>query len=270
MAPINVSCIQMDIKQCSKEENIEKALIMAKNAVISGARMIVFPEVFSTGFCYKDLESIGETSESKRVEDYYTIKRLMQFSKMYDCVLIGSIIEKRIDTTNNIKYYNLGFCIESGNLAGIYRKTHLYGMEKKHFSRGEEILPIKLDKLNIKIGLQICFELRFPEISRKLTIAGADILVTVAEFANPKATQWNALAAARAIENQIPHIACNRVGVAPFASYFGKSLIINAWGNIKAEAGQDECFITGEIDPDETKRIRCKVSIINDRQLDLY
>ncbi|MGD9779531.1 nitrilase-related carbon-nitrogen hydrolase [Methanomethylovorans sp.] len=270
MATIKVSCIQMNITQCSKEKNVEKALLMTKDAIGSGARIVVLPEVFSTGFCYKDLESVAETSPSQRVEEYPTIERLLQFSKVHDCVLIGSVVEKRMEKPDLTRYHNLGFCIESGDLAGTYRKTHLYGLEKKHFSRGENIAPIRLERNDITIGLQICFDLRFPEISRKLALAGADILVTVGGFAEPKAGQWKALAASRAIENQIPHIACNRVGTAPFASYFGKSMIINAWGNMKAEAEGDECFIIGEIDTDETKRIRGKVSLLDDRQLDLY
>jgi predicted amidohydrolase len=143
-------------------------------------------------------------------------------------------------------------------------------MEKTHFSRGGQICPIKLEKLGITIGLQICFEIRFPEVSRKLVLADADILITVAEFANPKLNQWKALVASRAIENQIPHIACNRVGTAPLASYFGNSMIVNAWGNVKAEAGNEECFVVGEIDMDETQRIRGKVSLLDNRQLDLY
>lgn len=270
MAAIQVSCVQMNIAQCSKEQNIEKALLMAKKAIDAGARIIVLPEVFSTGFCYKGLDSVAESSVSQRVEEYPTIQKLLQFSEKHDCVLIGSIIEKKKENMDILKYHNLGFCIESGYLAGVYRKTHLYGMEKTHFSRGESIFPIELKTLGIIIGLQICFELRFPEISRKLALAGADILVTVAEFAHPKATQWKALVAARAIENQIPHIACNRIGTAPFVSYFGNSMIVNAWGNIRYEAGDDECFIVGDIDMGETKRIRDKVSLFDNRQLDLY
>ncbi|WP_367343480.1 nitrilase-related carbon-nitrogen hydrolase [Methanomethylovorans sp.] len=270
MTIIKISCVQMDIKQCSKEENIEKALLMAKDAIAAGTRIIVFPEVFSTGFCYKDLGFVAETSPSQRVEEYPAIKRLLQFSRVHGCILIGSVIEKKVECTDQIRYHNLGFCIESGDLAGIYRKTHLYGLEKRHFSRGEGISPIRLERTGITVGLQICFDLRFPEVSRKLAFEGADVLVTVGGFADPKSSQWKALATTRAIENQIPHIACNRVGTAPLASYFGRSMIINAWGNMKAEAEGFECLITGEIDIDETKRIRGKVSLLDDRQLDLY
>jgi predicted amidohydrolase len=155
-------------------------------------------------------------------------------------------------------------------IAGIYRKTHLYGMEKSYFSQGDIILPIKLQKSNLTIGLQICFELRFPEIARKLALAQADVLITVAAFAEPKLTQWKSLVNARSIENQMPHIACNRVGTAPFASYFGNSIITNAWGNIKSQATSEECYIIGEIDLQETKKIRGKVSLLDDRQVNLY
>ena len=70
MTTIKVSCIQMGIIQCSKEQNIEKALLLADKAIDSGARIIVLPEVFSTGFCYKGLESVAETSASRKVEAY--------------------------------------------------------------------------------------------------------------------------------------------------------------------------------------------------------
>lgn len=237
---------------------------MAGEAISDGAKLIVLPEVFSTGFCY---DNIGEVSERS---PYPTIETLSKFSKEHDCILIGSIIVTGIDNKGLPLYANLGFCIESGCLAGTYKKTHPFGMEKSYFSSGDTILPIKLKKNDITIGLEICYELRFPEVARKLTMMGADILVTIAEFPVPKANHWKSLASSRAIENQIPHIACNRSGIDPYSSFFGGSLIIDAWGDIKTEAGKDECIIIHEIDLDETKKIRRLVPLFEDRRLDLY
>lgn len=254
----------MDVSHCSKQTNISKAISMAKDAISDGAKLIVLPEVFSTGFCYDNIEEVSERFP------YPTIEALSNFSKEHDCILIGSIIGAEVDDKESPLYANLGFCIESGYLVGTYKKTHPFGMEKSYFSSGDTILPIKLKKNDITIGLEICYELRFPEVARKLTIMGADILVTIAEFPDPKANQWKSLASSRAIENQIPHIACNRSGIDPYSSFFGGSLIIDAWGETKTEAGKDECIIVHDIDPDETKKIRRAVPLFEDRRLDLY
>jgi predicted amidohydrolase len=264
MKSIQAACIQMDILHCSKPANVSKALSMAKNAISCGAKLIVLPEVFSTGFCYDDMEKVSELAP------YPTIKTLSDFSREYDCIIIGSVIEKKVDDNGLPAYYNLGFCIESGHLAGTYRKTHPFGMEKSYFSKGDTILPIELKRNNITIGLEICYELRFPEVARKLSLAGADILVTIAEFPDPKANHWKSLAMSRSIENQLPHIACNRTGKDPYSSFFGGSLIIDAWGEVKAQAGNDECIIIHDIDLDENKNIRSIVPLFEDRRPDIY
>lgn len=264
MTTIKAACIQMDISHCVKQANIDKAISMAEDAASEGVKLIVLPEVFPTGFCYDTIEDVAEYAP------YPTIKKLSGFSKKHDCIIIGSIIERQATDKESHAYYNLGFCIESGHLAGMYRKTHPFGMEKSYFSRGDTILPINLKKHDITIGLEICYELRFPEVARKLTLAGANILVTIAEFPDPKANHWRFLATSRAIENQIPHIACNRMGKDPYSSFFGGSLIIDAWGEVKAEAGKNECIIMHEINLDETKKIRSSVPLFEDRRPDLY
>jgi predicted amidohydrolase len=288
---MKVACIQMDVLHCRKQENLEKALYMALEAVNKGAKLIVFPEVFSTGFCYEHLDYAAETLPSPILEN------LACFSEANDCVIIGSIIEKvalekisdsrkttdtgnkkatnskntiALNSTNSILYYNLGFCFESGVLAGSYRKTHPFKDENQYFSRGNSIEPITLKKQNLKIGFQICYELRFPEVARKLTLAGSDILITVAAFPNPRAEHWKTLAKARAIENQIPHIACNRTGSAPDCTYFGNSMIIDAWGEVKADAGSKECIIVYDLDLSEKDEIRMAIPVFNDRRTELY
>jgi len=142
--------------------------------------------------------------------------------------------------------------------------------KKKYFESGRRISPIKLPISGLRIGLMICYELRFPEIARKLVLEGSDILVTIAEIADPKAHHWRGLSIARSIENQIPHIACNRPGKDCYSTYFGGSLITDAWGEIKIEAGLDECIITHDIDLEETRKIRKSVPVLEDRKPELY
>jgi predicted amidohydrolase len=256
---------------------------MALEAVNKGAELIVLPEVFSTGFCYEYFDHVAETLPSPLLEN------LACFSEANDCIIMGSVIEKVAseetfgsgnpadsenstlsDPSNSSFYYNLGFCFESGALAGSYRKTHPFKDENRYFSRGNSIEPITLKKHNLKIGFQICYELRFPEIARKLSLAGSDLLVTTAAFPNPRSEHWKTLAKARAIENQIPHIACNRTGSAPDCTYFGNSMIINAWGEVKADAGNKECVIVHDLDLSEKDEIRKAIPVFEDRRTELY
>ncbi len=291
---MKVACIQMDVLQCKKQENLEKALYMALEAVEKGAELVVFPEVFSTGFCYENLDHAAESLPSPVLEN------LACFSEANDCIILGSIIQKdggekgqesgfteknditereynfsrkeqKIPESNNSNlYYNLGFCFESGTLAGTYCKTHPFKGENKYFSKGSSIEPISLKKQNLKIGFEICYELRFPEVARKLALAGSDILVTTAAFPNPRSEHWKILAKARAIENQIPHIACNRTGSAPDCSYFGHSMIIDAWGEVKADAGSKECVIVHDLDMSRKGEVRKAIPVFEDRRTELY
>lgn len=271
---MKVACVQMDVLLCKKQENLEKALHLALKAVTKGAEIIVLPEVFSTGFCYEKIEHSAESLPSP------TLENLACFSEANNCILIGSIIQKAINETvenkeskeskNSILYYNLGFCLESGILAGTYRKIHPFKGENKFFSRGNLLEPISLKNQDLKIGFEICYELRFPEVARKLALAGSDLLVTTAAFPNPKSEHWRTLVRARAIENQIPHIACNRIGSAPGISYFGNSMIVDSLGEVKADAGDKENVIVFDIDLSAKEEVRKDVPVFKDRREELY
>ncbi|MBP2029425.1 putative amidohydrolase [Methanohalophilus levihalophilus] len=257
---MKVACIQMDVKLCEKENNCRKALEMAEKAIAEGAEIIVLPEVFSTGFCY---DNIGEQAERK---PYPSLEPFRELSLKHDCVIIGSIIELQGDN----QYSNMGFCIASGELTGEYRKTHPFKKENAYFSKGTEIQAFEITGKSLKIGLEICYEVRFPEVARKLALQGADILVTIAQFPDPRRDQWEILSKARAIENQIPHIACNRTGSDPGSSFFGKSMIIDALGTIVDEAGREEAVVIGNLDPALVKETRTFIPVFTDRRDDLY
>jgi predicted amidohydrolase len=290
---MKVACVQMDVQQCMKQKNLNKALSMAVEAAEKGAELIVLPEVFSTGFCYENFDRIAESFPGP------TLDSLLCFSETRDCILVGSLIEKTVVgkdpaerataekiaseksspeiglkganvDVNSTLYYNMGFCLESGKLVGTYRKTHPFKSENSYFSKGDSIEPISLKKHNLKIGFELCYELRFPEIARKLTLAGSDLLITTAAFPNPRSDHWKTLIKARAIENQTPHIACNRTGNAPDVSYFGGSMIIDAWGEVKADAGHKECVIVHDLDFDHKKEVRENIPVFEDRRTELY
>ncbi|MDD2438647.1 MAG: carbon-nitrogen family hydrolase [Methanosarcinaceae archaeon] len=268
---MKVACIQMEISLCSKEENLKRAFTLAKKAILKGAEILVFPEVFLTGFCYAHIEEVAEARSGAIFE------ALLDFSKEKNCVLVGSLIEKEEPLALNPSekkqfpaYYNLGFCIDSGKLVGTHRKTHLYGQEKKYFVAGNQISPIKLEKRGLLIGLIICYEIRFPEIARKLALEGAELLISVSEIPAFFGKPWQTLTLARAMENQLPCIACNRTGKDCYSTYFGKSFMADAWGKKLAFAGEKEGILLGEIDLRRARKLRKNSSIFGDRRPELY
>ncbi len=169
----------------------------------------------------------------------------------HNCLFIGSLRSGR---------QNLGFCLDGDGLQ-LRPKIHPFGGEKEHFDGGDFISPVAT-KWG-RVGLEICYDLRFPEVARSLALQGADFLVTVAQFPALRREQWRALAMARAIENQMPHLACNW-------ARGGGSLIIDARGRVLAEAGSEETLILADIDLADRDAFRREVSCFADRRPEIY
>ncbi len=240
------ACIQLTIRLCRRDENLARALAMAADAVDGGAEILVFPELFLTGFCYeKDL--------SER-PPYPTLNPLRSFVEEHGCLIVGSLVDGRL---------NRGFCLDENGI-GFQDKIHPFGPEKVHFEGGGSISPIPT-KWGA-VGLEICYDLRFPEVARKLALSGADYLVTIAQFPALRGYHWQTLIRARAIENQIPHIACNAAG----PEFCGGSVILDSWGTPLAEAGSGEATILAEIDLEDRDRVRQEIPALTDRRPEIY
>jgi predicted amidohydrolase len=140
-------------------------------------------------------------------------------------------------------------------------KVHPFGPEREHFDGGGFISPIATRRG--MVGLQVCYDLRFPEVSRLLALQGADFLVTIAQFPPQRQAQWRTLCLARAIENQFPHLACNW-------AQGGASLIVNARGEAQVEAGNNECIILGEVDLAVRDEVRREIPCFADRRPEIY
>ena len=240
------ACIQLQIQPCKTDENLRWALAMATDAVERGAEILVFPELFLSGFCYSlDL--------SDR-HPYASLDPLRSFVEEHCCMILGSIVDGRL---------NRGFCLDENGI-GFQDKIHPFGPEKAHFEGGGSISPIPTDRG--AVGLEICYDLRFPEVARNLAISGADYLVTIAQFPASRGYHWQTLCRARAIENQIPHIACNGAG----PEFCGGSAILDSWGMPLAEAGSDEATILAEIDLAGRDRVREEIPALTDRRPEIY
>jgi predicted amidohydrolase len=222
---------------------------MAGSALAKGAEILVLPELFLTGFCYEP--SLQSTQAAQDRPPYPSLDPFWALAREHNCIFLSSLRRGR---------QNLGFCLE-GNRLQIRPKIHPFGGEKVHFDGGKVILPVNT-KWGL-VGLQVCYDLRFPEVARTLALQGAEILVTVAQFPAQRRDQWRTLAMARAIENQMPHLACN------WASG-GGSLIIDARGRVLAEAGFEQTVILADIDLADRDLFRREVSCFADRRPEVY
>ena len=240
------ACVQLQIRLCQVRANLERALDMASSAIERGAEVVVFPELFLTGFCYE-----------RDVLDrplYPTLDPFQKFVQEHGCMIIGSLVDSRT---------NLGFCLDSEGI-GFQPKIHPFGPEKEHFDGGGKIAPVDTSKG--KVALEICYDLRFPEVARSLVLQGADFLVTIAQFPASRGEHWRNLCIARAIENQIPHIACNGAG----PELYGRSMIVDSWGKVLAEAEGEETLILAEIEPDHRDTVRKEIPVLQDRRPEVY
>jgi predicted amidohydrolase len=246
---MRAACLQLQIESCKSEENLSRALQMAGAALAKGAEILIFPELFLTGFCYE--LTMQSPSTVQDISPYASLDIFQALAEENDCLIIGSIRRGRL---------NQGFCLDREGLQ-LRPKIHPFGRELEHFDGGDNISPVAT-RWGLA-GLEICYDLRFPEVARSLALQGADFLVTVAQFPQLRRDQWRTLAMARAIENQMPHLACN------WASG-GGSLIIDARGRILAEAGTEEALLWADIDLADRDQFRREVSCFADRRPEVY
>ncbi|MCX7945203.1 MAG: acyltransferase [Deltaproteobacteria bacterium] len=259
---MKVATVQMNIKFADIQHNVSRAKELIEN---SNARLIVLPELFNTGYMFDSPEEILSFSEDT---NGYTIKVLESIAKSKECYITGGFAEK---DNNNI--YNSSFLIGPTGLCGIYRKIHLFRDEKRVFKPGD--LPLRLYEIDgFNIGLMICFDWLFPEISRSYALMGADIICHSANLVLPFCP--DALIT-RALENRMFFILSNRIGCESMGDkllkFIGKSEIVAPNGDVLIRAGADvEGIFEVEIDPLQArdKNITPLNNIFEDRRCDMY
>jgi predicted amidohydrolase len=140
--------------------------------------------------------------------------------------------------------------------------------EEKFLTSGDQIGSLDIE--GIPAGVMICYDIRFPELARTLALAGAQILFVPAEWPHPRLHHWRTLLMARAIENQMFVVACNRVGISGKTEFFGHSMIIDPWGEIIAEGGEQEEIISASLQMSDVKQVRNKIPVFDDRRPEIY
>jgi omega-amidase len=255
---IKAAAVQFTIALGDIEANLSHAVTTLRRLAQEGVEMAVLPEMWSCGFAYRELNQLA-----KRTPEL--VAQLTELSRELSMVIVGSLPEAHGD-----KVYNTAYVLDRGRLAGSYRKMHLFSLmgEDRSLDSGDSILVAETSVG--KIGVMICYDLRFPELARRLTLEGADIIVVPGEWPKPREEHWRTLLRARAIENQLFVIAANCCGIVGKLDFFGQSLIIGPKGEILAEGGYQNCEPAALLEPAEMASWRESITCLKDRRPDCY
>lgn len=250
------AAVQFDVILGDIDLNLSYAIPEIYRLINNGVRLIVLPEMWSTGYAWRKLGKLAERTPE-------IIRELQRGSEK--SVIIGSMPEKDGDCL-----YNTAYVIDCGKLIGKYRKTHLFTpMKEDYFLKSGES-PLLCSTSVGKIGVLICYDVRFPELARRLTLDGAKMLAVPAEWPHPRLDHWKTILKARAIENQLFVIAANRCGRQKSVRFCGNSMMVNPWGEVIGEAGEDQTTVTAGIDVSLVDRYRAELPALKSRRPEIY
>lgn len=254
----------------NKQDNLIESLKYIKEAAERQADYIFFPE-FQMAFSSntQTLDELYKTAET--LPDSKFIKRLCQYSKKYKIGIIGTFFEKN-PYKKDKRVFDTAFSTDkNGKIVSVYRKLHLYDAfgfkESLKFSRGDKIPKLITTPIG-KMGLMICYDIRFPELSRILTVNGSDIIVIPSGWIHGimKEEHWITMLKARAMENGVYVIAPNQVG----NIFCGRSMIVDPLGSILTDLGDKIGVEFVGIQRERIDEVRKTLPLLKNRRTDIY
>lgn len=252
-----------------KNSNITKALNMIQVSAQNKSDIVILPEMFN---CPYDIEKFREYAEEK--SDSKTLKTISKVSEEFNIYIIAGSIPELED--GNL--YNSSFIFKNGEIIGCHRKIHLFDIdipkitfkESKVLREGNQITVV--DTEFCKIGIAICYDMRFPELLRLMALRGAKLIAIPGAFnmiTGPE--HWGTLIRARAIDNQIYMAAASpaRNEELSYVAY-GNSMIADPWGEVLARASKKEEIIYADIELARILEVRDKLPLLRNRREDIY
>ncbi len=263
---MQIGALQMNVVLADREANLKTAERMIGRAMAEAGAwrkpdVLVLPELWDLGFVAPNVLDLGD--EDGRIAREF----LGGQAKQYGVNIVGGSISRR----QGGKLWNTTYVFDrQGSLVAKYDKIHLYnpGDEGRYFQPGDALVLCDLD--GVRAGFMICYDLRFPELSRSLALAGARILFNCTAWPHPKTHHWRTLCQARAIENQVYLAGVNCVGVANELVLCGHSMLVNPWGEIMAEAGEEEAILYASCDFAHQETLRGNMPVFDDRRPGVY
>ena len=252
------------------EKNLETAKELTAKASAKGASLIVFPEAFLASF--PEDARLSEKLEAARKIDSREVDRMRHLAAENGIWVIFGMYEPAYDADKtHCRNYNTTVIIDdAGEIISVYHKTHLYDafnyMESDFNAAGDSLFT-PIETPFCRLGLMVCYEVRFPEIARKQALGGAEVIIMPTAWADGegKLEQLQLLTRSRALENTVFVAMCDLCG-----GRIGHSMAVDPLGNILAEAGDEEELLLAEIDTDLIEKTRKTVPCLANRREELY
>lgn len=260
MTHLTLSLGQIDIQLGDVTRNWEQVRAWTTEAARRGSGLVLFPELWSTGY---DLENWTKHAAPLGAGLFAELSAL---AREHRIALGGSILEAQ----DGRAYNTFALFAPDGELLSTYRKVHLFRLmaEDQWLAPGQALQLAETPWG--QTGLGICYDLRFPEMFRRYALNGARLILLPAEWPARRHYHWQTLLRARAIENQLFVAACNRVGESKGEVFGGGSAVIDPWGEVLVEGGNQACLLTTEIDLAKVAEIRQRIPVFQDRRPEIY
>ncbi|HHV79208.1 MAG TPA: carbon-nitrogen family hydrolase [Firmicutes bacterium] len=257
---IRAALIQMDLAYRDPAANRAKASELIDKAAELSPDVVLLPETWTSAYSVPVFHNIKAYAEPI---DGPSVSMLREKARRYGFNMVGGSLAL---AEGEVCYNAAPVINRKGELLGKYCKMHLYSAmdEDMAFTHGTEMPVWEFDFG--KAAVMTCYDIRFVELSRTFALRGAKVIFVVSNFPAPKLHHWRTLLQARAIENQLFVVACNRVGSAEEYTYFGHSIAIDPWGETIAEGGEKEQIIPVEIDLDAVDVVRSRIPMFYDRR----
>jgi predicted amidohydrolase len=268
---IRVACVQMTSRR-DKAANLARAEALVARAASTGADVVVLPEKWNLIGSADDYRAAAEPLDGGE-----SVAAMAGWARTLGVTLVGGSITERREGREKLSNTSCVFDPE-GALVAVYRKIHLFDVEVGgHVYRESEseepgTEPVVAHAEDWAIGLSVCYDVRFPELYRILALEGAELVTVPAHFTPPTGRDhWHVLLRARAIENQLYVAAAGQVGetIAGKPAY-GRSLVVDPWGTVLAQAPDEETVVVAELDRARLRDIRAKLPSLANRQADAY
>ena len=270
---MRAAAVQLNSMQ-DKERNLATADRLTRDAAADGATLVVLPEKFNILGDHEMLEAGAETLDGPTLGWACETARELRID-----LVAGSIVERR---EGHAKLANTSVHVgPDGGVRGVYRKIHMFDVvvggteyrESETEEPGDEI--VVSEARDVRLGLTVCYDLRFPELYRILAVGGARVLTVPAAFtrATGEAGHWDTLLRARAIENQAFVVAAGQIGRAPpNCESYGRSQIVGPWGDVlaRADEGERECFVAADLDLAYQDEVRASLPSLANRMPATY
>ena len=258
---VTIALAQMTIALADPDRNEEQARSLSRHAAAQGADLLLLPELWPTGY------DLSRKDQYAAPLDGGAFGCMADMARAHGLYVVGTALEAN---PGGAPFNTATIFGPAGELLGTYRKVHLFPPmgEAEHLAPGQD-LPI-FDLPWGPTALAICYDLRFPEIWRRYTASGAHLILIPAEWPVRRIEHWRLLLRARAIENQLFVVGCNRAGTDADGEFGGYSAAVDPWGHVLAEADPDAQLVVVTLDLDQVERARRLLPFLNDRRPEVY